>query len=185
MNDTTLIGPCADHEHDLVDLHDGTLAPERALAVRLHVERCARCRDWMSEFATLDARLAAELPRPELSAAFDDRLQARLAGLARPRLPAGAGQRAAAEFEHDSLIGALRQAARRRALLGAVGAAAAALCGTIVVHDLLVQGGGLLPAVAAGPERWLALGTLGSVVALAGLVWSVWRNGLPALGLAR
>ena len=185
MNDPTLIGPCAEHEHDLVDLHDDALPAQRAHAVRLHVEHCVRCREWMSEFATLDARLAAELPRPELSASFDDRLQARIAGLARPRLPADADLRAAVEFEHDSLIDLLRQAARRRALLGAIGAAAAALCGTLVVHDLLLQGGRLLPAVTEGPERWLALGAFGSVVALAGLVWSVWRNGMPALGLAR
>ena len=46
MIDTTLIGPCTDYEHDLVDLHDGALAPEQARIVRLHVEHCARCRAW-------------------------------------------------------------------------------------------------------------------------------------------
>ena len=30
MNDPTLIGPCADYEHELVELHDGGLPPERA-----------------------------------------------------------------------------------------------------------------------------------------------------------
>ena len=25
MNDPTLIGPCADYEHDLLDLHDGSV----------------------------------------------------------------------------------------------------------------------------------------------------------------
>ena len=48
MNDPTLPGPCADYEHDLVDLHDGTLAPDRVAAVRLHVANCTRCRTWVA-----------------------------------------------------------------------------------------------------------------------------------------
>jgi len=70
MNDPTLPRACADYEHDLVDLHDGALAPEQARTVRLHVERCARCRAWVQTFAALDAQLAAGLPRPALSANF-------------------------------------------------------------------------------------------------------------------
>ncbi len=37
MNDPTLIGPCADYEHDLLDLHDGALPPVRAGIVRDHL----------------------------------------------------------------------------------------------------------------------------------------------------
>jgi len=183
MNDPTQIGPCADYEHDLVDLHDGTLAPDRARVVRRHLDTCPRCRDWQAEFAILETRLAAELPRPELSPTFDAKLQQRLAALARP--PAHSNLRAALEQEHDSLIDTLRRGARRRAVLGALGSAAATLCALAAARGLLAQGVGLVPSIAEGPERWLMLGIVGVVMAVAALGWSATRNGVPTLGLSR
>jgi hypothetical protein len=183
MNDPTLIGPCADYEHDLVDLNEGVLPPERSQAVRLHVEHCARCRDWSQAFAALDARLAADLPRPGLSAEFDAKLQARLAALAKPA--ARGDLRGALEQEHDSLIEALRRAARRKAVAGAIGTATAVACGLIVARDLLRESAGLLAAVPGGTEPWLVFGVAGVAVAIAGLAWSAVRGGLPLPGFAR
>ena len=80
MNEMSLTGPCADYEHDLVELVEGSLGPERARVIRLHVESCARCRAWQAEFAAFDAGLAAALPSPALSADFERRLQARAFG---------------------------------------------------------------------------------------------------------
>jgi len=102
-----------------VELHDGTLPPERARAVHLHVDHCARCRDWVQAFAALDARLAADLPQPRLSANFDVRLHERLAALTRPVVRSD--QSGILEREHDALLAALRRGARRNALLGAIG----------------------------------------------------------------
>jgi anti-sigma factor RsiW len=183
MNDPTLIGPCADYEHDLVDLHDGALAPERASSVRLHVEHCARCRAWAQDFAALDARLAADLPRPVLDANFDARLRERLAALSKPTVRGDL--RTAIEVEHDSLVDTLRRGARRSALLGAVGSAAAMACVLVAARDLLADGSGALASVSGGLEHWMTFGAVGIAVAIAGLAWSATRNGLPMPGLAR
>lgn len=179
MNDPTLIGPCADYEHDLVELHDGALPAERARAVRLHVEHCARCREWSRAFASLDAGLAATLPRVELSAEFESRLQDKLAALSRP---AARGDRIGTlelEREHDALLAALRRGARRNALLGAIGSAAAAACAFIAARDLLREMGGALATVPGGTEPWMVFSVVGVAVAIAGLAWSAARNGLP------
>lgn len=184
MNDPTLLGPCADYEHDLVELHDGTLTPERVAPVRLHVANCARCRDWSAEFAAIDGRLAGTLPRVELSPDFEARLHARLADLRRPaaRTP---GTALDLEREHDALLEALRRATRRRALLGAIGSVAVTVGGLVAARDLLMQGPGLLASLPEGPERWAAFGTVGIVIAVAALAWTAVRNGLPLPGLAR
>ena len=183
MNDPTLIGPCADYEHDLVELHDGALPPERASVVRLHVAQCARCRDWSQAFATLDARLATDLPRPRLSADFDARLRERLAALSRPATRPDL--RGTLEHEHDALLAALRRSARRNALLGAIGSATVAACVFIAARDLLREMGGTLTTVLGGTEPWLVFGLAGIAVAIGGLAWSAMRNGLPLPGLAR
>jgi anti-sigma factor RsiW len=183
MNDPTIIGPCVDFEHDLVDLHDGALAPERACSVRQHVEQCPRCRAWQAEFAALDARLAAGLPRPGLSPAFDEQLRARLAALSRS--PPRGDLRTALEREHESLVSSLRRGARRQALLGAVASAAATLCVLALGHSLLARGIDLLSPLAGGTERWIALGALGAGIALATLAWSAGRDGPPTLGRLR
>lgn len=180
MNDPTLIGPCADYEHDLVELHDGALPPERARAVRVHVEHCARCRDWSQAFAALDARLVADLPQPLLSADFDARLHERLTALTRPDVRGDL--RNAVEREHDSLVDNLRRRARRNALLGAIGSVTAAVCVFIAARDLLREMSGVLATVPGGTEPWMMFGVVGVAVAIAGLAWSAARNGLPLPG---
>ena len=180
MNDPTLIGPCADYEHDLVELHDGALPAERARAVRLHVDHCVRCREWSRAFAALDVQLAAELPQPRLSAEFDARLQERLTALTRPVMRSDL--RDAVEREHDSLIDSLRRGARRNAVLGAVGWATAMACVFIAARDLLREVSGVLATVPAGTEPWMVFGAVGVAVAIAGLAWSAARNGLPLPG---
>jgi anti-sigma factor RsiW len=181
MIDITVNGPCADYEHDLVDLHDGALASERASAVRRHVEQCARCRAWQAEFAALDARLAAGLPRPALSPGFDSALQARLAAQSRP--PARRDLRSALVGEHEALLSALRRSARRQAVLGAVASAAATLCVLAAGRSLLTQNVDLLLPLAEGAERWIALGAIGAAVSVVALAWSGGHNGLPRLRL--
>jgi hypothetical protein len=183
MNDPTLIGPCADYEHDLVELHDGALPPERARVVHLHVEHCARCRDWVQAFATLDARLAADLPQPQLSADFDVRLHERLAALAAPVVRGDL--RNAAEREHDSLVDSLRRGARRSALLGAIGWATTMVCAILIARDLFRETSGVLATVTGGAEPWMVFSVVGVAVAMAGLAWSGVRGGLPLPGLAR
>ena len=183
MNDPTLIGPCADYEHDLVELHDGALPPERARAVRMHAEHCARCRDWAQAFAALDARLAADLPQPRLSADFDARLQERLAALTRPEVRGDL--RSAAEREHDSLVDSLRRGARRSALLGAIGWGTAMACAFLMARDLLRETSGVLATVTGSAEPWMVFSVVGVAVAIAGLAWSTVRAGMPLPGLAR
>lgn len=180
MNDPTLIGPCADYEHDLVELHDGALAPDRARSVRQHVEQCARCRDWAQAFATLDARLAADLPQPRLSADFDGQLHERLTALVQPVVRGDL--RSAVEREHDLLLETLQRAARRNAVAGAVGSAAAVACVLVIARDLLRESAGALASVPGGNEPWLVFGLTGIVVAVGGLAWSAARNGLPLPG---
>lgn len=183
MNDPTLIGPCADYEHEIVELQEGGLPAELAQKVRGHLERCPRCRDWAAAFAVLDARLAAELPVPALSPGFDARLRERIAGLAAPA--ARAELRTRLEQEHDSVVDSLRHTARRRAVLGALGAAALA-CGLVIAgRDLIVEGTGWLPALGGGPEHWVAFGGLGTAIAVAALAWSATRNGIAGLAWPR
>jgi hypothetical protein len=183
MNDPTLIGPCADYEHDLVELHDGALPPERARAVRLHVDHCARCRDWVQAFAALDARLVADLPQPRLPADFDVRLHERLAALTRPVVRGDL--HGALEHEHDALLAALRRGARRNALLGAIGWATTMACALIMGRDLIRAASGTLATVPGSIESLMMFGVVGVAVAIAG--WALWavRAGTPLPGLAR
>ena len=180
MNDPTLIGPCADYEHDLVDLHDGVLPAERAHAVRRHVGQCTRCSTWAQAFATLDARLAAGLPQPQLSPGFDARLQERLAALARPDVREDL--RSAVEREHESVVDGLRRGARHSALLGAIGWVAATTCALLVARELLGASSGVLGTVSGGIAPPMVSGVVGVAVAIAGLAWSRVRGGLPLPG---
>jgi anti-sigma factor RsiW len=177
MNDPTLIGPCADYEHDLMELHDGALPLDRAGAVRLHVEQCPRCRDWAEAFALLDARLAADLAQPRLTAEFDARLQERLAALTRPSVRGGL--RNAIEREHDALVDGLRRGARRSALLGAIGWASAMACAILMARDLSRATSGVLATVTGSAEPWMVFSVVGVAISVAGLAWSVVRGGLP------
>jgi hypothetical protein len=129
-------------------------------------------------------RLAADLPRPELSADFEARLHGRLAALSRP----AARDRPATlelEHEHDALLAALRRGARRSALLGAIGWATATACVFIAARDLLKEATGMLATATGGTEPWMLFGVVGVAVAITGLAWSAVRGGLPLPGLAR
>jgi anti-sigma factor RsiW len=177
MNDTHPGAPCADYEHDVADLVDGELAPERARVVRLHLEACPRCRAWHASIASLDARLEAALPRPALSADFDRRLRDRIAAATR-RAPSSE-MRDTVDREYRSLLDGLRRRAGRRALLD--GVAAAAVAGSVVaVAERWYAGlGGEWLSSLEGPARWMALGTIGTSIALGALAWAM-RRYLPA-----
>jgi|OpeIllAssembly_1097287.scaffolds.fasta_scaffold816545_2 anti-sigma factor RsiW len=183
MNDPTLIGPCADYEHDLVDLQDGELAPERARDVRLHLERCARCSTWAAGFGAIDARLAAEITAPGLPPDFDARLRERIAS--QRRLPDAGDLRSRLEREHAALVQSLRSGARRRAVLGAAGSVAITLGVLAASRRFLEQGMSLLPTLTEGPGHLMVLGTASAVVAIAALAWSIARGGLPLFGTER
>lgn len=179
MNEMSFTGPCADYEHDLVELQEGSLGPERARVIRLHVESCARCRAWQAEFAAFDAGLAAALPSPALSADFERRLQARIAALAQP--VNRSDLRTRADREHERLVEALRRGARRRALLDGIGSAAIAICVLAVARGLLEQTDSL-QLLFEGPQRMVILGGIGTAVALAALAWTAVRSRLPLAG---
>lgn len=176
MNEMPLAGPCADYEHDLVELLDGSIGPERARVIRLHVESCPRCRAWQADFAALDAGLAATLPRPALSQDFDRRLRERLATLARPATRGDLRERA--DLERQRLVEALRRGARRHALLDGIGSAAVAICVLAVARGLLEQVDAL-QLLFEGPQRMVILGGIGTAVALAALAWTALRSRLP------
>jgi anti-sigma factor RsiW len=181
MNDPTLTGPCADYEHDLVELTDGALSPERAGKVQAHLAHCARCRAWAAAFTAIDARLATALPQPALSPQFDTRLRERITTLSRP---VTRGElRARLERDHDALVGTLERAARRRAVLGAIGSVAATLCVLAATRDVLVQHAAQLQAVAGG--AWVLPGALGALIVFGALAWSVRADALPRLGFDR
>jgi anti-sigma factor RsiW len=181
MNDPTLIGPCADYEHDIVDLHDGDLPPEQARHVAQHLEGCTRCSAWSAGFAAVDAQLAGIIAAPALSPGFDARLLERIASL-RGSTDA-ARLRAGLEREHAALVESLRSGARRRAVLGATASVATTLGLLTAAPRLLEQALGMLPALSSEFDLLVVLGTLAAAVAAAALGWSASRGGLALPGL--
>jgi anti-sigma factor RsiW len=180
MNTPMHTGPCADYEHEIVELAEGSLTPEKARAVRLHVASCARCRAWQSEFADLDAELGQALPRPALSADFAARLESRLAALTRSN--GRADLRTSAEDEYRLTLEALRRGTRFGAIVGAMTVVGICTAGLLLVRGLAPEAAPLLSAF-AGPERATAFVTLGALVALGSLAWSASRGFLPTLRL--
>ena len=181
MNDPSLIGPCADYEHDLVELTDGALPPDRVGIVQAHLAHCARCQAWADAFAAFDTELAMAVARPVLSPQFDIRLRERIVTLSRP---ATRGElRARLERDHDALVGTLERAARRRAVLGAVGSVATTLCVLAATRDVLVQHAAQLQAAAGG--AWVLPGALGALIVVGALAWSARADALPRLGFGR
>lgn len=147
-NDIALaLGPCADYEFDLVELSERALAPDRIPLVQGHLAHCPRCRAYLAELTALDAALAATLPAPELSSAFDARLAERIAGL--QRSPDRASARAMAEREHEQLLGRLGRALDWTTALNGV-ALGAVTGGALLALDSiapgLLQANGLVPA---------------------------------------
>jgi anti-sigma factor RsiW len=181
MNDPTLIGPCAEYEHDLVDLQDGALPPERARPVQMHLEHCERCSAWAAGFAAIDARLAASVTSPALSPGFDARLRERIASL--QESPDAARLRAGFEREHAELVRSLRSGARLQAALGAAASVATTLGLLVAAPRLLEPGLGALPALIGGFGHLATFGTLAAAIAVAALGWTVVRGGLPLPGL--
>lgn len=182
MNDTIPTGPCAEYEHDLVELLEGSIGPERARVIRLHVAACPRCRAWQAEFAALDASLAAAMPRPRLSAEFEDRLQERLAAIERPARRSEL--RTAVDREYERLLDLLGRSVRRHVLLDAIGSVAATIGLLIAARGLLDASTGLLNMV-EGPQQWAVQGVIGVAVAAAALAWSAARGILPLPGSRR
>jgi anti-sigma factor RsiW len=180
MNTSMHAGPCADYEHEIVELAEGALAPEKARAVRLHVASCARCRAWQSAFADLDAELGQALPRPALSADFAARLQSRLAAVTRSN--GRADLRTSADDEYRQTLETLRRGTWFQAIVGAITVVGICTAGLLLVRGVAPEAGPVL-AVFAGPERDAALVTLGAIVALGTLAWSATRGFLPALRL--
>jgi anti-sigma factor RsiW len=180
MNTSMPASPCADYEHDIVELAEGSLAPDKARAVRVHVESCARCRAWQSAFACLDAELEQALPRPALSADFAAKLELRLATVT--RLNGRTDLRASAEAEYRLTLEALSRGSRFNAIVGAVTVVGICTAGLLLARGVAPEAGPLLAAF-AGPERASAFVALGAVVALGALAWSASRGFLPTLRL--
>ena len=182
MNEIPLAGPCADYEHDLVDLLEGSLGPERARVIRQHADTCPRCRAWQAEFAALDDRLARATARPVLSTGFERVLQERLATLVRPATRGDL--RAAADCEHERLIDAIRRDARRHGLLDGIGSAAVA-ASALAAANALIRHSGEFRQLLEGPQYWHTLGGIGAAVALAALAWAAGRGAISIPGWRR
>jgi anti-sigma factor RsiW len=180
MNISMHTGPCTDYEHELVELAEGSLGPEKARVVRVHVASCARCRAWQSALADLDARLGEALPRPALSADFTARLESRLA--AATRSSGRADLRSSAEDEYRRTLEALRRGTWFSGVVSAMTVAGTCTAGLLLVRGVAPEAASLFAAF-AGPGRDAAFSTLGAVVALGALAWSASRGFLPTLRL--
>jgi len=178
MNDPKLPGACAGNEFDIADLHDGALEPEAARNLRAHLDGCALCRDWQARHAALDAALARELPRPQLSAGFGVRLRGRLERLgdtaARHEL------RSVAELEYQWTVRALRRAARRRAIIVVAGGAAVTAAG-VALASLFGPEVATLVRSLDSSQGDAALGSLAATAAICALAWSAMRGMLPGV----
>jgi anti-sigma factor RsiW len=180
MNDPTQLPPCAEFEYELVELDEGSLEPERARAVRAHLESCARCRAWAAAFARFDAGLAAAMPQPTMSADFDARLAQRIAAETR-RMPV-VNLRRSADTEYRRMLEALRSQARRNALLTGAAVAVVAVVALVVLTAVWPEAGEALAALE--PARRAAMfGAFGAAIALAGLGWSALKGALPGVRL--
>ena len=180
MNASMHMCPCADYEHEIVELAEGSLAPEKARVVRIHVASCARCGAWLSAFAALDAELGQSLPRPALSTDFVARLESRLAAMTRSS--GRTDLRASAEDEYRKTVEALRRGTWFSAIVGAMTVVGTCTAGLLFVRGLAPETAPLFAAF-AGPERAMAFVALGAVVALGALAWSASRGLLPTLRL--
>jgi anti-sigma factor RsiW len=174
------LGPCAEHEFDLIEHSEGSLAPEPAALLQQHLAHCARCRAYAAELAHLDVTLAAALPRPELSSDFDARLAARIGELR--RAPDRNSALAAAEREHQQLLGALGRGVDWRTWLNA--AALGSVAGGVLlaldsVAPQLLQTLGVVPA-GISPSTTFAL-VLGFAALATGLTFARRLGSGPSL----
>ena len=183
MNDPSLIGPCADYEHDLVELLEGSLGPERARIVRLHLESVPalpRVARRIRSHRCADSRRRCRTPRCradfEHAAAGADRALARPANAQRP-----ARQR---DREHERLIDTLRRARApsRAARWHRLGCGRDPACSAAARRAR--EQTGALPLLLEGPQRLVILGGIGTAVALAALAWTA-RTEQAAAGRLR
>jgi hypothetical protein len=177
MNSIPVGSPCEDYEFDVAELVDGTLAPEKARIVRLHLGGCARCRRWRDEYAAIDARLARVLPVPRLPADFDWKLAARIGAL---HTEERRDRRADAEREYATLMSGLRGRLRAATLSGIATWTAAAGCALAVVPPLLERA---RPLIEGQSREMLALTTFAVIAAT--FVWSFRSGVLPGLRASR
>ena len=174
MNDNEIalaLGPCADYEFDLVELHEGSLEPGRAGTVRRHVAQCARCRAYAATLDELDAALGAALPRPALSPGFDARLRQQIAELT--QTPDRTAALATAEREHEWMLRNLGRGLGWRTVLNA--AALASVVGGVIVGLDSVAPGLLQSFGLVGPGMSATLTcsiALGAVFAVCGAVFA-------------
>ena len=176
MNITVMNGACEDYELDVAELADGTLAPEKARIVTLHLAGCTRCRRWRDEYAALDARLTRALPKPRLPADFEWKLAARLRARASN---ARADPRLAAEREYADLMTGLRDRLRSATLGSVAGAVAATGCALAVVPMLIEH---LRPALDTQTGS-AAFKIATAAITVAALAWSFGNRVLPGLRL--
>ena len=180
MNDSMSNGAgsaCEDYECDVAALADGTLAPEKARVVSLHLAGCARCRRWRDEYSAMDARLARALPAPRLAADFEWKLAARVKARAQVER---ADSRAAAEREYSDLLAGLRRGLRATTVGTIAGAVASFACALAALPVLIER---LRPVVAGfetPPDNLVIAGITGMITAAA-LAWSFGSGGLPGL----
>jgi anti-sigma factor RsiW len=178
MNSIPVGNPCEDYEFDVAELVDGTLAPEKARIVRLHLAGCARCRRWRDRYAAMDARLARVLPVPRLPADFDWKLAARIGALDTEERR---DRRADAEREYATLLSGLRGRLRAATLSGIASWAAAAGCALAVLPTLLERARPLIEGQSRG-----TLVTLTTVAVIAAtFAWSFGSGVLPGLRAPR
>jgi anti-sigma factor RsiW len=178
MNHNPVGNPCEDYECDVAELVDGTLAPEKARIVRLHIACCARCRRWRDECAAMDARLARVLPVPRLPADFDWKLAARIR---ETETDERRDRRVDAEREYAALMSGLRGRLRAATLGGIAGWAAAAGCALAVLPPLLERARPLLESESRG--TLITVTTLAVIAATFG--WSFGNAVLPELRAPR
>jgi len=179
MNSTSLIPPCPEFEHDLVELQDGSLRPERAREVRAHLESCARCREWQQACADTDARLASALPQPSLSPDFSQRLMARIAA-ERGRAPASELRSAAAD-EYERMRESLLRGARLRVLVGFLALLGVAAAATLLA-PLLAAGSNQLFSSLSADQRLHVFIYFSGAITLASLAGSALQGALPGAG---
>ena len=165
------LGPCADYEFDLVELHEGSLETGRAGAMQHHMAQCSRCRAYASALAELDTALADTLPRPALSPGFDARLREQITELT--QVPNRTAALAAAEREHEWLLQNLGRGLGWRTVLNA--AALGSVVGGVVVGLDSVAPGLLQSFGLVGPGMSATLTfsiALGAVFAVCGAVFA-------------
>ena len=168
--------PCADFEHEIVELEEGLLSEDAARAVRAHLDGCPRCRGWLASWASMDAALAEALPPESPSPGFTAALMERIATESR-RAPVAA-RRGAAEQEYAAASRAL-QVTYRRNVIGLLVLLAIVIAAAAAAMPWLTAG--FQAATLSMDPAQRSLASLGGVAAVvvATLAWAASRGALP------